>query len=93
MPPWRVIQWSTGNVGRASLRAVTRHPELELVGVFAHDASKTGVDAGSLLGRDPIGVSVTSDAEEIFALDADCVLHMPLPSRRISFPPRARPTR
>jgi 4-hydroxy-tetrahydrodipicolinate reductase len=84
---WRVVQWSTGNVGRASLRAVTRHPELELVGVFAHDPAKAGVDAGALLGRDPIGVRVSGDVEEIVALPADCVLHMPLPSRRMEDDP------
>src|SRR5439155_687056 len=30
--PYRVIQWSTGNVGRFALRCVIGHPELELVG-------------------------------------------------------------
>ena len=79
---WRVLQWSTGNVGRASLRAVLAHPELELAGVYARGAEKEGVDAGALLGRDPIGVSVTTDLDAALALDADCVLHMPLPSQR-----------
>ena len=79
---YRVLQWSTGNVGRASLRSVLAHPELELGGVFAHDPAKKGVDAGALLGRDPVGVAVTTDVEEAMALDVDCVLHMPLPSQR-----------
>jgi len=30
---YRVIQWSTGNVGTAALRCIIGHPELELVGV------------------------------------------------------------
>ena len=46
---WRVLQWSTGNVGRASLRAVLKHPELELAGVFAFAPEKDGVDVGALL--------------------------------------------
>jgi 4-hydroxy-tetrahydrodipicolinate reductase len=79
---WRVLQWSTGNVGRASLRAVLAHPELELAGVFAHGQDKEGVDAGALLGRDEIGVAATTDLDAALALDADCVLHMPLPSQR-----------
>ena len=29
---YRVIQWSTGNVGRHALRCIERHPDLELVG-------------------------------------------------------------
>ncbi len=78
----RVLQWSTGNVGRASMRSVLRHPELELAGVFSHDPSKHGVDVGALMGRDEIGVSVTHDLDAALALDVDCVLHMPLPSQR-----------
>jgi hypothetical protein len=79
---WRVLQWSTGNVGRASLRAILAHPELELAGVFAHGAAKNGVDAGALLGRDDVGITVTTDLDAACALDVDCVLHMPLPSQR-----------
>ena len=30
---YRVIQWSTGNVGRLALRAIIGHPDLELVGL------------------------------------------------------------
>ena len=41
----RVIQWSTGNVGRYSLRAAIHHPELELVGVWVHGEKKDGRDA------------------------------------------------
>ena len=79
---FKVLQWSTGNVGRASLRGVLAHPELELAGVFAHDPAKQGVDVGSLLGRDPIGITATTSLEEALARDVDCVLHMPLPSQR-----------
>ena len=28
---YRVIQWSTGNVGVAALRCIIKHPELELI--------------------------------------------------------------
>jgi hypothetical protein len=31
----RVVQFSTGNVGRHALAAIIRHPALELVGVHA----------------------------------------------------------
>jgi hypothetical protein len=84
---WRVIQWATGNVGAAALRAVARHPDLELVGVLVHDPAKAGRDAGELCGLDPLGVAATADVEEILSLDADCVLHMPLPSARIADDP------
>ena len=85
---WRVIQWATGNVGTASLRAVSRHPELELVGLRVHDPAKTGQDAGTLCGLDPLGVTASDDPEAILSLDADCVLHMPLPSARRGDPER-----
>jgi len=70
---YRVIQWSTGNVGVAALRCIIRHPELELVGVWVHSADKAGKDAGELCGLAPTGVLATNDADALLALDADCV--------------------
>lgn len=43
------VVWGTGNVGRASIRAVTANPALELVGVIvANPPEKVGRDAGDL---------------------------------------------
>jgi hypothetical protein len=75
--PVRVIQWATGTVGKHAVRAVHRHPELELVGAYVYSAHKAGRDVGEICGVDPIGVTATSDRDEILALDADCVLYMP----------------
>lgn len=72
---YRVIQWSTGNVGRFALRAILGHPDLELVGLFVHSDDKVGRDAGELCGRDAIGVAATNDADALIALDADCVCY------------------
>jgi hypothetical protein len=85
----RVIQWATGNVGAASLRAIARHPELELVGLLVRDPAKDKRDAGELVGLDPLGVAATTNVAEILALDADCVAHMPLPSTRYGEDPDA----
>jgi hypothetical protein len=53
----RVIQFSTGNVGRHALRMLIERPELDLVGVHAHGADKIGRDAAQLCGLDtPTGV-------------------------------------
>ena len=79
---YRVIQWSTGNVGRYALRAILGHPELELVGVFVHGAAKVGRDAGELAGQAPVGVTATNDAEALLALDADCVCYTATADRR-----------
>lgn len=75
--PLRVIQWATGNIGLRCLREVIRHPALELVGAFTYSPAKAGVDAGELCGEGPVGVSTTTDRDQIHALDADCVLYMP----------------
>src|SRR6266511_2124011 len=70
---YRVVQWSTGNVGRLALHGIVQHPDLELAGVLVHSPDKAGKDAGELAGLPPIGVTATSDPDEMLALGADCV--------------------
>ena len=72
---YRVIQWSTGNVGHFSLRAILGHPELELAGLWVSSAAKAGKDAGELCGVPPTGIKATNDADALLALDADCVCY------------------
>jgi hypothetical protein len=72
---YRVIQWSTGNVGTFSLRTIIDHPDLELAGVWVHSAAKSGKDAGELCARAKTGVRATNDVDAILALDADCVCY------------------
>jgi len=73
---YRVVQWSTGNVGRHALAGIDAHPELELVGVFVSNPDKVGKDAGELagLGRG-LGVSASNDFEALLALQPDCIVH------------------
>jgi hypothetical protein len=73
----RVIQWTTGKVGKLSLRAILDDPRLELVGVFAHSPDKAGVDAGTLCGRPECGVTATNDVDALVALGADTVIYTP----------------
>lgn len=56
---------------------VDHRDDLELVGARVYSADKHGVDVGTLVGRDPIGVAATTDVDAILALDADCVLYTP----------------
>src|SRR6185503_4366463 len=72
---YRVIQWSTGNVGRHAVRLIAHHPELELVGLWVHSADKAGKDAGELVGIEHLGVTATNDVDALLALDADCVCY------------------
>jgi len=77
MPPYRVVQWATGNIGTRALREVLRHPDLELTGVLVYDPAKAGVDAGTLCGEEPAGITATVDRVAMRTVDADCVLYMP----------------
>jgi 2,4-diaminopentanoate dehydrogenase len=72
----RVIQFSTGNVGQHSLRAIIGRPDLELVGVHAANPSKVGRDAAELCGlTEPTGIIATDDIDALLALGADCVVY------------------
>jgi hypothetical protein len=73
--PYRIIQWSTGNVGRLALRGIINHPDLELVGLWVSSREKAGRDAGALCGLPPVGVTATSDAEALLRMPADCVCY------------------
>lgn len=75
---YRVIQWATGNLGRAAIEGIVSHPDLELAGCWVHSADKAGRDAGTLAGIDPLGVVATNDVAAILALEAECVLYSPL---------------
>src|SRR5574341_966932 len=70
---YRVIQWATGHVGKHALRAIARHPDMELVGLWVSSDAKAGRDAGELCGAGRVGVNATHDAEALLAMDADCV--------------------
>ena len=75
----RVVQWTTGNVGRQAVAAMMSRPDLQLVGVYAHDPQKVGRDAAELCGLgEPTGVTATGDAEQLLALKPDCVVYTPL---------------
>lgn len=74
--PLRIAQWATGKVGSRSMRAIIEHPTLELVGLYVHSESKQGMDAGSLIGLDPVGVTATRSIDDIIALRPDCVMYM-----------------
>ena len=73
---YRVIQWSTGNVGRYALRGIIGHPDLELVGLWVSSEAKAGRDAAELAGLDqPTGVLATNDTDALLAMDADAVCY------------------
>ena len=81
---YRVVQWSTGNVGRHAIAGIDARPDLELVGVWVSSDAKAGKDAGELagLGRN-LGVAATTDADALFALKPDCIVHTAMADDRL----------
>lgn len=77
-PAHRVVQWTTGNVGKQSVQSIVSHPDLDLVGCFAWSPDKAGVDVGELCGLLPTGVAATNDVEALLALMPDCVVYNPM---------------
>lgn len=80
----RVVQWSTGNVGRHAIAGIAARPELDLVGVWVSDPAKDGQDAGRLAGLDrDLGVVATTDADALIALHPDCVVYTAMADNRL----------
>ena len=75
--PFRIVQWTTGNVGRRSVVAAVANPDLEIVGCYAWGADKVGRDVGELCGIEPLGILATDDVDALLALEPDCVVYNP----------------
>ena len=74
----RIVQWTTGNVGKQSAVAIARNPDLELVGCYAWSPDKVGRDVGELCGIDALGVKATNDVDSLLGLRPDCVVYNPM---------------
>ena len=74
----RVVQWTTGNIGRRSAIAIAANPGLELVGCYAWSPDKAGRDVGELCGVAPLGVTASHDVDALLALRPDCVVYNPM---------------
>ncbi len=81
---YRVVEWSTGTVGRHAIAGIDARPDLELVGVWVSSQEKAGKDAGELagLGRD-LGVVATNDRDALLALKPDCIVHTAMTDDRM----------
>jgi hypothetical protein len=74
----RIVQWTTGNVGKQTVAAIARRSDLELVGCYAWSADKVGRDAGELCGIEPLDVAASHDVDALLALRPDCVVYNPM---------------
>jgi hypothetical protein len=81
---YRVVQWSTGNVGRHTIAGVDARPDLELAGVWVSSPAKDGKDAGELagLGRS-LGVTASTNADAVLALEPDCIVYTAMADDRL----------
>ena len=75
---YRVVLWTTGHVASFAGRAIVEHPNMELVGAYAWSPEKAGRDVGELIGIDPLGITATSDVDELLALKPDVVGYYPI---------------
>jgi hypothetical protein len=84
-PPYRVVAWSTGNVGVHAIAGIDARPDLELVGLWVSNPDKVGRDAGELagLGR-ALGVAATNDADQLLALRPDVIVHTAMADHRLT---------
>ena len=76
--PYRVVQWTTGNVGKSSVEALAKNPNYELIGCYAWSKDKAGHDVGELVGIEPLGIAATNDVDALLALKPDCVVYNPM---------------
>lgn len=77
-PPFRVIQWGTGAVGKYCIQRTLEQPFLQQVGARVFSKAKDGKDVGEIAHQSPTGVQATLSKEAIYAMDADVVLYTPL---------------
>ena len=77
MARYRVVQWSTGNIGRRALGILLDRDDFDVVGVHALGSDKVGCDAGVLADRPWVGVAATGDTDVLIELRPDCVNYMP----------------
>ena len=86
---YNVVQWSSGNVGKASIIGINNRKDLNLSGLIVSDENKIGMDAGAIIGIEELGVKATNNIDEFLNadLDIDCINYTPLASFRVNEDP------
>jgi hypothetical protein len=78
---YRVIQWSTGNIGCRALGILLDRSDFDVVGVHSFGSDKVGRDASVLANPastgPEIGVAATDDVDALIELAPDCINYMP----------------
>jgi 2,4-diaminopentanoate dehydrogenase len=74
--PLTVAVCYTGGVGVRVISLIAGRSDMELVGTLVRDPAKHGVDAGTLAGIAPLGLTATTDLAAIVALRPACAIWM-----------------
>ena len=61
---YNVVQWSSGNVGKASIIGIKNRNDLNLSGLIVSSQDKVGLDAGTIVGLDGLGVKATDNLDD-----------------------------
>lgn len=72
--PYKLMVWGPGRMGRMCIWEITQSKAFELVGVRAYSQAKNGVDAGTLIGIEPLGVALSTDVQALLNVDCDCIV-------------------
>lgn len=71
----RVVQWGLGAMGSGMARLMAAKSGLQLVGGIDNRPDYVGQDLGTVLGIDPLGVTVTDDPSSVLDKEqVDCVV-------------------
>lgn len=73
--PYKIIVWGPGRMGSICIWEMAQSDAFELVGVRAYSEKKHGMDAGELIGIEPLGVKASTNVEELLELECDCVVY------------------
>ena len=71
----RVAIYGVGSIGQAIVRALVKRKGYEIVSAIDIDPSKVGKDVGEVSGIEPIGVTISSDVDELYVSAPDVVVH------------------
>ena len=72
----RVVSVGLGPIGMAAAKLALTKSSLQVVGAVDPDPNKAGQDLGQLLGQEPNGVMISSDAGKLYSeLRPDVILH------------------
>ena len=72
--PYKIMIYGPGKMGSVAIWEVLQSPAFELVGVRVYSEAKHGKDVGELIGIEPIGLSASSNPDDLNNIDCDCII-------------------